>query len=55
MRRLGTLQPTREQVVRNQWQIIAVMKAAHRSHLTNVLRMVNAARRGIKIRTVPGM
>ena len=43
-----------KQVVPNQWQIIADMKAADRSDLTNVLRMVNAARRGIKIRTVPG-
>ena len=48
MRRLGMLQPTREQVVPNQWQLVAGMKAADRSHLTNVLRMVSGAGGGLR-------
>jgi hypothetical protein len=55
MRRLGMLQPTREQAVPNQWQLVAGMKAADRSHLTDVFRMVSIAGRGIKIHPVAGM
>ncbi len=34
MRRVGMRQPTREQMLPNQWQFVSGMKAAARSHLT---------------------
>ena len=43
MQPLSMLQPTREQLVPNQWQLAAGMKTADRSYITDVLRIVGGA------------
>jgi hypothetical protein len=60
MRSLGVLQPTRKQMVPNQWQFVAGMKAADRFHEADILRWLAvpgrelnppANRDGMRVRT----